>query len=142
MLIARKNPQTGETHVIMTGIVCKDSKYEANYGGKTTFSVKYGSMRDESGKRADGLFFNCCARRAIATLAACLEKGDSVLVCGVVTSREYTSLDGQRKTWTELECDFLLPQPQAPVNTEESDEEAGEHGLPGNDGYEDYCPSI
>ena len=144
MIVARKNPQTGETHVILTGTVCKDAKFDERYGGKASFSVKYGATRDESGKRSNGLFFNCSARRELSHLAACLEKGDSVLACGVVTTREYTCRSGEQKVWTELECDFLVPQPSASLTPE-----PGEAGVEGEEpeytdesGYDDYMPSI
>lgn len=124
----------------MTGTLTKNATYYSGNGGRTVFNIKYAAVKDEKGKRTKGLFFNCTAWGKLAQLAACLEKGDGVLVCGRVDERRYRATDGMDKTWTELICDYIAPQPMLPAPEEmpESEEAGGAEC----EAEFDYTPSI
>ena len=110
MLIARTDKKSGRCHVFMTGTVMKDAKYDSAYGGRTTFNVRYDNYRVDGEWKSE--YMNCTARRELAKLAAQFEKNDSVMVCGVLSQREYTgNKTGELKQWTEVICDFIQPQP-------------------------------
>ena len=57
------------------------------------------------------MFMNVLAMgdRAATRLAACLEKGDDVLAVGTWRQRPYTTKDGEKKVWSELRADHVLP---------------------------------
>lgn len=126
----------------MTGTLTKNATYYSGNGGRTVFNIKYAAAKDEKGKRTKGLFFNCTAWGDLAQLAACLEKGDGVLVCGRVDERRYRATDGTDKTWTELICDYIAPQPMLPAPEEMPEsEEAGGTECEAEAEF-DYIPSI
>ena len=113
MILSRKSPETGGIFALIVGTVVRDAKYYEDHGGKATFSLRYASVPSKTeGRKKDGLFFNCVARRELAEIAAALEKGDTVLAAGTVSSRTFTSKKtNQEETWPELECEMLIPQP-------------------------------
>lgn len=112
MIISRRSPESGDIYALIAGTVAKDPKYSEDHGGRATFSIKYGSVPSkEDPKKRYGIFFNCIARRALAEIGASLEKGDRVLVAGRVDTRTYQSKkSGQEETWTELDCEIIIPQ--------------------------------
>lgn len=121
MLLARTDKKTGRTHVFMTGTLVKDAQYTSAYGGRTSFSVKYDNWREDGDWKAE--YMSCTAWRDLASLASQFERNDSVMVCGVLSTREYNDKKtGEPKTWTEVICDFIQPQPNfIAQKTEESE---------------------
>ena len=57
------------------------------------------------------MFMNVLAMgdRAATRLAACLEKGDDVIAVGTWRQRPYTTKDGEKKVWSELRADHVIP---------------------------------
>ena len=94
----------GSQYMICTGSVSRDAKVgeiPKNHIPKVEFGVGYDSKQ----------FMNVCAvgDRAATKLAACLEKGDAVAVVGIWSQRPYTTRDGEKKVWSELRADHVMP---------------------------------
>ena len=113
------------------GTVSRDAKLEFTKMKnipKVTFGVAY----------ARKTFMNCLTLGDgdETAVAARLEKGDKVLCAGVWSSREYTTQEGEKKTWSELRVDMVIPQAafsgeteEGPQGEEEAPEETGDYEL-------------
>lgn len=94
-MIQYSKEQDGTMNVMVSGYLPKDAFTNDKV---ILFSVCYGKQKYMDVKvwrNSDDL----------ATLAACLEKHDTVFVCG--THDAYTNKNGERKT--QLTADFLMP---------------------------------
>lgn len=105
MLISIKTrEEDGSRYMMCAGTVTREVKTVATAKGtpKAEFGMKY----------AKGEFMNVSAvgDDDVTRMAACLEKGDAVLVCGVWKTRRYTTRDGEQKEWSELHAEFVAPQ--------------------------------
>ena len=105
MLISIKTrDEDGSRYMICAGTVTREVKTGTTAKGtpKAEFGMKY----------AKGEFMNVSAvgDDDVTRMAACLEKGDAVLVCGVWKTRRYTTRDGEQKEWSELHAEFVAPQ--------------------------------
>ena len=105
MLISIKTrEEDGSRYMICAGTVTREVKTGTTAKGtpKAEFGMKY----------AKGEFMNVSAvgDDDVTRMAACLEKGDAVLVCGVWKTRRYTTREGERKEWSELHAEFVAPQ--------------------------------
>lgn len=105
MLISIKTrDEDGSRYMMCAGTVTREVKTGATAKGtpKAEFGMKY----------AKGEFMNVSAvgDDDVTRMAACLEKGDAVLVCGVWKTRRYTTRDGEQKEWSELHAEFVAPQ--------------------------------
>ena len=105
MLISIKTrEEDGSRYMMCAGTVTREVKTGATAKGtpKAEFGMKY----------AKGEFMNVSAvgDDDVTRMAACLEKGDAVLVCGVWKTRSYTTRDGEQKEWSELHAEFVAPQ--------------------------------
>ena len=105
MLISIKTrEEDGSRYMICAGTVTREVKTGTTAKGtpKAEFGMKY----------AKGEFMNVSAvgDDDVTRMAACLEKGDAVLVCGVWKTRSYTTRDGEQKEWSELHAEFVAPQ--------------------------------
>ena len=105
MLISIKTrEEDGSRYMICAGTVTREVKTGTTAKGtpKAEFGMKY----------AKGEFMNVSAvgDDDVTRMAACLEKGDAVLVCGVWKTRRYTTRDGEQKEWSELHAEFVAPQ--------------------------------
>lgn len=94
----------GSQYMICTGSVSRDAKVgeiPKNHIPKVEFGVGYDSKQ----------FMNVCAvgDNAATKLSACLEKGDAVCVVGTWRQRDYTTRDGEKKVWSELRADHVIP---------------------------------
>lgn len=94
----------GSQYMICTGSVSRDPRIGAipkNNLPKAEFGMAYDSK----------MFMNVLAMgdRAATRLAACLEKGDDVLAVGTWRQRQYTTKEGEKKTWSELRADHVIP---------------------------------
>lgn len=132
--IGQKN-QDGSFETVIWGNVNKDPKVgqTPNKGvPKVTFGITYGHKQ----------YMNCVCLgdTAVTRVASCLEKGDTVLAAGTWNSRDYTSRDGEQKTWAELKVGFLQLQQDAAGEAEDEEGTDGETEEEGPD--EDYELSI
>jgi single-stranded DNA-binding protein len=105
MLISIKTrEEDGSRYMMCAGTVTREVKTGTTAKGtpKAEFGMKY----------AKGEFMNVSAvgDDDVTRMAACLEKGDAVLVCGVWKTRRYTTRDGEQKEWSELHAEFVAPQ--------------------------------
>lgn len=105
MLISIKTrKEDGRRYMICAGSVTREVK---------TGTTAKGTPKAEFGMRYDkGQFMNVTTVGAddVTRMAACLEKGDAVLVAGVWKTRHYTTQDGEQKEWSELHAEFIAPQ--------------------------------
>ena len=105
MLISIKTrEEDGSRYMMCAGTVTREVKTGTTAKGtpKAEFGMKY----------AKGEFMNVSAvgDDDVTRMAACLEKGDAVLVCGVWKTRRYTTREGEQKEWSELHAEFVAPQ--------------------------------
>lgn len=105
MLISIKTrEEDGSRYMICAGSVTREVK---------TGTTAKGTPKAEFGMRYDkGQFMNVTTvgDDDVTRMAACLEKGDAVLVAGVWKTRRYTTRDGEQKEWSELHAEFVAPQ--------------------------------
>lgn len=105
MLISIKTrKEDGSRYMICAGSVTREVK---------TGTTAKGTPKAEFGMRYDkDQFMNVSAvgDDDVTRMAACLEKGDAVLVAGVWKTRHYTTQDGEQKEWSELHAEFIAPQ--------------------------------
>lgn len=94
----------GSQYMICTGSVSRDAR-TGETPQKHTPKAEFGMAYDSK------VFMNVLAMgdRAATRLAACLEKGDDVAVVGTWRQRPYTTKDGEKKVWSELRADHVLP---------------------------------
>lgn len=94
--------------IIVSGFVARDADFRL-VGQKETplckFSVKAGE-RDLDGQR-EAIWRNCTCWFDLAYTAKKIRKGDLVLAAGRYKTRTYTGMDGDEKTASEIECDFI-----------------------------------
>lgn len=105
MLISIKTrDEDGSRYMICAGTVTREVKTGTT--GKGTPKAEFGM------KYAKGEFMNVSAvgDDDVTRMAAVLEKGDAVLVCGVWKTRRYTTREGEQKEWSELHAEFVAPQ--------------------------------
>lgn len=74
------------------------------------FSIKAAEIK-LGGNEKETKWLNCVCWHKLAHYAANLEKGDTVLVCGVLKDASYTNKNNVFVKRTELECEFVLAQP-------------------------------
>jgi single-stranded DNA-binding protein len=81
-------------------------------GEKGSLLVKFSIKVGETGTGDDkvAVWKNCIAWRQYAEIAKEIVKGDTVFVTGVEKTSTYTSRDGEEKTKTEVEIDFIQIQ--------------------------------
>lgn len=94
----------GSQYMICTGSVSRDARTSETLQ-KHTPKVEFGVAYDSK------MFMNVLAMgdRAATRLAACLEKGDDVIAVGTWRQRPYTTKDGEKKVWSELRADHVIP---------------------------------
>lgn len=94
----------GSQYMICTGSVSRDTR-TSETPQKHTPKAEFGMAYDSK------MFMNVLAMgdRAATRLAACLEKGDDVAVVGTWRQRPYTTKDGEKKVWSELRADHVIP---------------------------------
>lgn len=94
----------GSQYMICTGSVSRDAR-TSETPQKHTPKVEFGVAYDSK------MFMNVLAMgdRAATRLAACLEKGDDVIAVGTWRQRPYTTKDGEKKVWSELRADHVIP---------------------------------
>ena len=114
MIITQRNSESGRWNAIVSGRVTTDARFsETQFGSKATFSVCYESWMDDA-KKWHNKYMNCRATKELAALASYLEKGDTVMVAGIVKTTTFTDRQtGEVKNYTELVCDAIM-LPQAP----------------------------
>lgn len=120
MLIHHSKTEDGKYNIALIGRLTKDAQYSETAQKKipkVSFSVVYGEKK----------YMNCVAlgRGSLVKLCACLEKGDSVFLAGVWSTREFTKKDGQKDTWSEVNVEFLTVQsePNIPVNGQQEQQD-------------------
>lgn len=94
--------------VMICGYVPSDAEVR-RVGDKNTLRASFGV---KVGERPDGtaVWANCQCWGSMASYAAQIVKGDSVLAIGTLSS--YTSQQNG-KTYTNLNCDYVAIQPKA-----------------------------
>lgn len=111
-MIQYSKEQDGTMNVCVSGYLTRDAfvndkviLFSVCYGKQKYMDVKVWRNTDE-----------------LAALAACLEKHDTVLVCG--TYETYTSKDGEKKD--QINADFLMPltMPATAPNVPDEQEQA------------------
>lgn len=104
LMVMRTGAEDGSRYMICAGSVSREVRTGTTAKGtpKAEFGMKY----------ARGEFMNVTAvgDDDVTRMAACLEKGDAVLVAGVWKTRHYTTRDGEQKEWSELHAEFVAPQ--------------------------------
>lgn len=118
MLIVRK-ANDGSYAAIAIGKLIKDATFKTLSSGKeiSKFTIQYGVEAVTTGGRRNGLLLVCDAWERMAEFAAALEKGDIVLVAGPYMKDDFWSLK-QGKDVYKMNCEIILPQPQAMVGEE------------------------
>lgn len=100
----KANEDGTERYVLMTGYVTREPKIATTAKGfpKVQFGFCYDSKK----------FHNvlCIGDDAVSRVASQLQVHDVLLIGGKWSSRQYTTKDGEQKTWTEVKADFILPQ--------------------------------
>lgn len=104
LMSIKTGAEDGSRYMICAGSVSREVKTDTTAKGtpKAEFGMKY----------ARGEFMNVTSvgDSDVTRMAACLEKGDAVLVAGVWKTRKYTTREGEEKTWSELHAEFVAPQ--------------------------------
>lgn len=126
MLIVRK-ANDGSYAAIAIGKLIKDATFKTLSSGKETskFTIQYGLETDTTGGRRNGLLLVCDAWERLAEFAAALEKGDRVLVAGPYIRDDFWSAK-QGKDIYKINCEIILPQPQALTGAEITEGSADE----------------
>ncbi len=83
------------------------------------FSIKVADT-DVGGGKKEAKWLNCVCWHKLARYAANLEKGDAVLVCGILKDASYTNKNGEFIKKSELDCEFITVQ-QAPPDMGNTD---------------------
>ena len=96
-------------YALVAGYVPRDAEVRTTQNGNNVcnFSVKASETTDETGQKTIN-WLNCMAWRKACDVARYFTKGDSVLCAGELKQRSYTSREGELRTVTELECDFVM----------------------------------
>ena len=105
--------------VFAAGYVPKDAEVRTTQTGKDVchFSVKATEKTDENGQKTI-VWMNCVAWRKACSVARYFTKGDIVFCAGELKTRSYTARDGEQRTVSELECEFvasMTPPAMAPM---------------------------
>ncbi len=98
-------------NMVATGRLSKDAEFRVAGQRQSHFcSFSIPAMENANGETT---WINVDAAFECADSARNLKKGDHVLVCGKMESREYVGRDGVRKTVQALKADFVLPMIQS-----------------------------
>ena len=100
------------TSILVWGHVSgKDARLHQFDSGKcvANFSVCYGRSEGDNGGQRSGKFLDVKVWNNAATSAACLEKGDSVLIAGELKKEKKPDRDG-RDRWY-IDAEFFTVQP-------------------------------
>lgn len=99
---------------IATGKLPRDAEYKLA-GAKNTPLCKFGiaahETRDEAGEKHT-TWCNCTAWRELAEAASTLRKGDTVLITGTTTTKNYTAGNGAQRQSEECTIDFVMVMPK------------------------------
>jgi len=103
--------------MIACGRLAKNAEYKqvgVNQSSLCRFSIKVADVASgDGGKTAKWL--DCVCWHKLAKYAAGLEKGDTVLVCGILKDASYTSKKtGEFIKKSELDCEFVTVQQEPP----------------------------
>ncbi len=103
--------------MITYGRLAKNAEYKqvgVNQSSLCRFSIKVGDVASgDGGKTAKWL--DCVCWHKLAKYASGLEKGDTVLVCGILRDASYTSKKtGKFIKKSELDCEFIMVQQDPP----------------------------
>ena len=95
---------------IVAGRLSRDAEF-ANVGAKNTpltkFSVPARDVVQQDGSKQTE-WINCEVWYEAALNAAQLKKGDAVIVCGQLSTRNYTTRDGDARTEERLRADAFI----------------------------------
>ncbi len=109
----------GGKSALACGFVPRDAEVRQTQTGKlvVNFSIKRGDVLNEDGTRT-AQWLNCVAWQKVGDIAQYIAKGDMVLCAGELQERTYETSDGESRTVTELNCEFvqiMQPPAAAPV---------------------------
>ncbi len=95
-------------YVFAAGYVPRDAEVRTTQTGKDVcnFSIKATERTDENGQKSV-VWMNCVAWRKACDVARYFVKGDIVFCAGELKTRSYTSREGEPRTATELDCEFV-----------------------------------
>lgn len=113
--------EDGSRYMIVYGPVTRDARNTVTPQKaipKSEFGISYDRKK----------FMNVLALgdAPVTRMASALEKGDVVLVAGLWTEKEYTNKDGEKKVYSELRAEIIIPQPSVAM----PDTSAGASGAP------------
>lgn len=107
----KSESQTGDEteyfFAIAWGRLIADPKIQMFNQRKTSFTIKYHTKA----------YLNIViwGESEAAIVASVLEKGDTVFCCGTVSKKKYVvrqgEYKGQEKTWTDFNCQIVIPMP-------------------------------
>ncbi len=103
--------------MLACGRLAKNAEYKqvgVNQSSLCRFSIRVGDVASgDGGKTAKWL--DCVCWHKLAKYASGLEKGDTVLVCGILKDASYTSKKtGEFIKKSELDCEFVTVQQDPP----------------------------
>lgn len=93
--------QVEHAFMMVWGELSRDPQIKCVNKPKVEFGLKYHRK----------MFVNCVAwgETDTSTVMAALERGDTVLCIGQWEKREYTNKKGEKKDWSELTCEIIIP---------------------------------
>lgn len=95
---------------------------------KTTFSIRYDQKKNEDGEKIS-TYMDVEAWGKLAKYAACVERGDDLLVCGEYVRDNYRSEKKGEDVYT-LKATIILAQPVADEMPETEEDELPADDLP------------
>lgn len=100
--------RTGSKSSIAAGVASKDAEF--SIVGKNNSSLcKFGIKVDDigGGESRTPVWENCVAWNRIADISKDVKKGDVVFIAGKEETSSYTSRDGEPKTKTEFNVEYI-----------------------------------
>ena len=100
---------------MLSGQLGRDAEQKVTAGGKnlTSFSVAIGKKPIPNSDQTETVWRNVTCWRQLADSAASLRKGDTVLVFGAMSTREYQDRDGNMKTSETINAEAFFVTPPA-----------------------------
>ena len=113
--------------VIFYGTVSGNVRHRVFESGKmvTNFGVAYEKTLDENGEKKKSVIYVDAWGKNLASYAACLERGDIVLVAGRLKRDDYMSQKNGTDSY-KLNADLVICQPTADYEDGEYNEEAAD----------------
>lgn len=104
-------------HCIACGTLPRDAQYRqvgSKQSSLTTFGIKVDEVSVEGHDKPQAKWLDCKCWHKVAKFASMLEKGDTVMVIGMLMRENWTDKStGELKEKTVLDCQMIIPQQSA-----------------------------